>query len=94
MRGAASKSYGPGKIDLVAINPKLRIVFLLQAKNYKQGGLTRGQKERSELWEVFNPDFERQNYTLDCEIVTSIRDIELIEERAIKSSVTQPTAQS
>ena len=79
VKGAASKSYGRGKIDLVAINPEKRVIFLLQAKNFKRGGLTRGEQERSELWRIFNPNFEKKGYTVRCELVTGIKDVELID---------------
>ena len=79
VKGAASKSYGRGKIDLVAINPAKKVVFLLQVKNFKHDGLSRGEKERTELWQIFNPYFERKGYTVSCELVTSIKDVDLIE---------------
>lgn len=79
VRAAASKSYGQGKIDAVAINPTKREVWLLQFKAYKKGGLTAGQKERAELWQLFNPDFAKQTYTLRCELITHPNDAALLE---------------
>jgi Holliday junction resolvase len=78
VRGAGSKSYGRGKIDLVAIHPKKHEIYLLQCKNYKNGGMTAGERERSELWQIFNPSF-KESYSLRCGLVTSKRDAKLID---------------
>ena len=79
VRGAGSKSYGPGKIDLVAINPEKKVVLILQAKNYARGGLHAAEKERTDLWRIFNPNFEKVTYTVKCESIVTVGDVELVD---------------
>ena len=49
VRGAGSKSYGPGKIDIIAINPIRRQVWLIQCKNHAKNPLQHGEKDGIEM---------------------------------------------
>ena len=80
VRSAASKSYGPGKIDLIAIHPGKKEIIVMQAKNFKKYGLAAGEKERTELWQRFNSNFEKTTYTLRCELVTMPKDVEILDK--------------
>lgn len=80
LRGAGSKSYGRGKIDLIAIHPEQHKILILQCKNFKNGSMTAGQQERSELCRIFTPTF-KESYSVRCELITSLNDMVLLDDK-------------